>query len=166
MGSEELTQNDNKARAFLDTFFPVMNTPNPSGPSSPQTELPWHPITELETERSLKTVKGTTAPGEDSLPMLVWKKLWVHLKAWIIGIFVASINLGYYPRQWRSPKIIVLRKPGKPDYLVPGAYRLISLLNMLGKLFEAVIARRLSYLAEEHGLLPNRQFGGRIASAV
>jgi hypothetical protein len=93
--------------------------------------------------------------------MLVWKKLWVHLKTWITGIFTASINLGYHPRQWRSAKIIVLRKPGKPDYSVPGAYRPISLLNTLGKLLEAVMARRLSYLAEKHSLLPNSQFGGR-----
>ena len=50
---------------------------------------------------------------------------------------------------------------GKPDYSLPGAYRPISLLNALGKLLEAVIARRLSYLAEKHGLLPNRQFGRR-----
>jgi ribonuclease HI len=55
----------------------------------------------------------------------------------------------------------VLRKPGKPDYSLPDAYRPISLLNTLGKLLEAVIARRLSYLAEKHGLLPNSQFGGR-----
>jgi hypothetical protein len=33
----------------------------------------------------------------------------------------------------------VLRKPGKPDYSLPGAYRPISLLNTLGKLLEAVI---------------------------
>ena len=44
---------------------------------------------------------------------------------------------------------------------MPGAYRPISLLNTLGKVLEAVMARRLSYLAEKHGLLPNSQFGGR-----
>lgn len=55
----------------------------------------------------------------------------------------------------------MLRKPGKPDYSKPGAYRPISLLNTLGKLLEAVMARRLSYVAEKHGLLPNSQFGGR-----
>ena len=57
---------------------------------------------------------------------------------------------------------MVLQKPKKPDYSVPGAYRPISLLNTLGKLLEAVMARRLSYLAEKHGLLPDTQFGGRL----
>ena len=161
VGSEELTENKDKAQAFLEAFFPAMNTPDPSPPAALETELPWHPITELEIERSLKTAKGTTAPGEDNLPMLIWKKIWGHLKSFIVSIFTACVELGHHPRQWRNAKIVVLRKPGKPDYSVPGAYRPISLLNTLGKLLEAVMARRLSYLAEEHSLLPNSQFGGR-----
>jgi hypothetical protein len=56
----------------------------------------------------------------------------------------------------------MLQKLGKPDYSLPSAYRPISLLNTLGKLLEVVIARRLSYLAEKHGLLLNSQFGGRL----
>ncbi|KAI2734742.1 hypothetical protein CBS147339_9742 [Penicillium roqueforti] len=161
VGSEDCTQNKDKARAFMDAFFPTMNTPEISPPSATETELQWHPITEVEIERSLKAAKGNTAPGEDHLPMLVWKKLWKHLKAIIVSIFAVCIELGHHPRQWRSAKIIVLRKPGKPDYSAPGAYRPISLLNTLGKLLEAVMARRLSFLAEKHGLLPNSQFGGR-----
>jgi hypothetical protein len=79
----------------------------------------------------------------------------------VTKIFTASINLGYYPRKWKTATIVVLRKPGKPDYSVPGAYRPISLLNTLGKLLEAVMARRLSYYAETYELLPETQFGGR-----
>jgi hypothetical protein len=49
-GSEEIIQNEDKAKAFLDAFFPAMNTPEPSPPASPLPELLWHPITELEVE--------------------------------------------------------------------------------------------------------------------
>ncbi|KAJ5135375.1 uncharacterized protein N7515_004653 [Penicillium bovifimosum] len=160
-GSEEITQNEDKAKAFLDAFCPIMHTPEPGPSISPHPELSWYPITELEVERSLRIAKGSTAPGEDNLPMLVWKNLWVHLKTYIVHIFTACVDLGHHPKQWRSAKIIVLRKPGNPDYSLSGAYRPISLLNTLGKLLEAVIARRLSYLAEKHSLLPNSQFGGR-----
>jgi hypothetical protein len=48
---------------------------------------------------------------------------------------------------------MVLRKPRKPDYAVPRAYYLILLLNILSKLLESVIARRLLYLAEKYSLL-------------
>ena len=56
---------------------------------------------------------------------------------------------------------MVLRKAGKPGYTAPNAYRSISLLNTLGKLLESVVAKRLSYYAEKHKLLPDTQFGGR-----
>jgi hypothetical protein len=91
----------------------------------------------------------------------VWKRLWKYIGKVITNIFTASIELGFYPTQWKRALIAVLRKPGKPDYSIPGAYRPISLLNTLGKLLEAVMAKRLSYYAETHGLLPNTQFGGR-----
>lgn len=44
---------------------------------------------------------------------------------------------------------------------MPKAYRPIALLNTLSKLLEALIASRMSYLAEAHGLLPDNHFGGR-----
>jgi ribonuclease HI len=94
--------------------------------------------------------------------MLVWQKIWGYISNWVHQIFTASIELGFYPEKWKTATIVVLRKPGKPDYTVPGAYRPISLLNTLGKLLEAVMARRLAFYAETYGLLPETQFGGRV----
>ena len=159
--TRELTSNEDKAKAFMDTFFPSMADAQEESSTPSPPEIPWPPITELEIHRSLKAAKGTTAPGEDGLPTLVWKHLWKYLGKLITRIFTSSINLGYHPTRWRRAKIVVLRKPGKPDYSAPGAYRPISLLNTLGKLLEAVMARRLSYFAETHGLLPDTQYGGR-----
>ncbi|KAJ9482792.1 hypothetical protein VN97_g10631 [Penicillium thymicola] len=95
VGSEELTENKDKAQAFLEALCPAMSTPDPSPPAASETEFPWHPITELEIGRSLKTAKGTTAPGEDNLPMLIWKKTWGHLKSFIVSIFTACVELGH-----------------------------------------------------------------------
>jgi hypothetical protein len=161
VGANEHTGNEEKAKAFLDTFFPEMDEPCESPSIQAPLELPWQPITEQEIHRSLTAAKGSTALGEDGLPTIVWKQLWTHLKDFITRIFTASINLGYHPKRWRSARIVVLRKPGKPDYAIPGSYRPISLLNTLSKLLEAVMAQRLSYLAEKHGLLPDTRFGGR-----
>ncbi len=41
----------------------------------------------------------------------------------------------------------------KPNYLVPKAYRVIALLNCLGKVLERILAQRLSYLAKTTHLL-------------
>ena len=138
-----------------------MANPNPEISNTQNEEIPWAPITKEEIGRALKAAKGTTAPGEDGLPTLIWKNTWKHISRIVVKIFTASVNLGYYPKKLKTATIVVLRKPGKPDYSVPGVYRPISLLNTLGKLLEAVMARRLSYYAETHGLLLNTQFGGR-----
>jgi hypothetical protein len=46
-----------------------------------------------------------------------------------------------------------VQETGKPNHSNPGANRPISHHNTLGKLLEAVVARRLSYLAQRHSLL-------------
>jgi hypothetical protein len=56
---------------------------------------------------------------------------------------------------------VVLRKPDKDDYTVPKAYRPIALLSTIGKIMDAVLARRLSYLVEAHHVLPDTHIGGR-----
>lgn len=65
------------------------------------------------------------------------------------------------PRQWRIAKIIPLKKPNKDNYTQAKAWRPISLLLTVGKLLEAVIAERISFAVETHGLLPTNHFGAR-----
>ena len=72
-----------------------------------------------------------------------------------------SLNLGYAPRWWRIAKIVSIKKPGKADYTVPKAYRPISLLPTISKGLEAIIATKLSYLAERYCLLPTNHFAAR-----
>ena len=55
----------------------------------------------------------------------------------------------------------MLKKPDKPDYTLPKAYRPIALLNTLGKALEGVTAAKLSTWAEELKLLPPEQMGAR-----
>ena len=87
--------------------------------------------------------------------------MWKYISYIITQIFKASINLSHYLKKWKTATIIVLRKPRKPDYTMPGAYRPISLLNTLGKLLEVVITQCLSYYTETHNLLPDTQFSRR-----
>ncbi|OAQ58570.1 reverse transcriptase [Purpureocillium lilacinum] len=53
------------------------------------------------------------------------------------------------------------RKPDKEDYTAARAWRPVSLLSTLGKVLEAVVAERVSYAVETHGLLPANHFGAR-----
>ncbi|XP_044718732.1 endonuclease-reverse transcriptase domain-containing protein [Hirsutella rhossiliensis] len=75
------------------------------------------------------------APGEDGLPVIVWKKLWHVVKHRVWTLFDSSLREGVVPHQWRTAKIIPLKKP--------------------------VVAERISYAVEAHGLLPANHFGAR-----
>ena len=76
-------------------------------------------------------------------------------------MYYLLIARGYHPKCCRCAIGVTLAKPNKPDYTVPKAYRVISLLNCLGKVSERILARRLGALAETGPLLHNSQLGGR-----
>jgi hypothetical protein len=52
------------------------------------------------------------------------------------------VREGVYPRIWRTARLVLLRKEGRP-LDSPLGYRPICLLDEVGKLFERVIAARL-----------------------
>jgi hypothetical protein len=101
------------------------------------------------------------AAGTDEITFRVWRELWPEIEEEVVRLYQASLTLRYVPREWKVAKIIVLRKPGKPDYTIPKAFRPISLLPTISKGLEAVVAARLSYLAETYKLLPKNHFGAR-----
>ena len=55
----------------------------------------------------------------------------------------------------------MLRKPGKPRYDIPKAYRPIVLLNTMWKVLMAIVASHITFITEKHQLLPANHFGGR-----
>ena len=62
-------------------------------------------------------------------------------------IYQACLNLCYFPSAWKIATVAIIPKPDRADYTLPTSYRPISLLPVLGKLFETIINRRLQYLA-------------------
>jgi len=72
-----------------------------------------------------------------------------------------SFRLGIHPRVWKEAKGVVIPKPNKPDYGVAKAYRVITLLNCLGKVVEKVPANAIPEGCERRRLLLDGQFGCR-----
>ena len=70
------------------------------------------------------------------------------------------LQVGYHPKVWQKAIAVALQKPHKPDYSNPRAYRLIQLLECLGKILEKIIARWLAYLDGKQNLIPSTQFEG------
>lgn len=159
---------EEKAAMLMTSFFPIPPEPEPSCNSKKKgieptgrvpRELP--PLTLDEIRTAIFRYNPKKAPGSDEITFEIWRELFQYVHPWIQWLYQASVNLGHLPRPWRHAQIVALKKPGKADYTVPKAYRPISLLPTISKGLEAIVATRLSYLAERHSLLPTNHFGAR-----
>ena len=61
---------------------------------------------------------------------------------------------------------MALQKPNKPDYTQSHAYRLITLLECMGKILEKIIARRLTFMVGRYELISGAQSRGKANSAT
>ncbi|KAJ3454196.1 hypothetical protein MRS44_018090 [Fusarium solani] len=151
-----------QAEELLNAFFPPLPTDiEDEGPRPHRREVAMPNLTMGEVEEKVMEAKAWKAPGEDGLPAMVWKQLWPVVKERVLHLFHTSLAEGRLPDQWRTAKIIPLKKPGKADYRIAKAWRPISLLSTLGKILEAVVADRISHAVETYGLLPTNHFGAR-----
>jgi len=178
---DEVSDDAGKATAFLRSFFPIPPPPQSeevgvlksliakkrssriyeqAGKKAPA-RIKCSKLTTEEVKAAIMQAKPDKAPGRDEITFRVWQELWSVVKNEVMRLYRASLELRYVPETWRTAKIVVLRKPNKPDYSKAKAYRPISLLETLSKGLETIVARRLSYLAETYRLLPENHFGGR-----
>ena len=103
------------------------------------------------------------ALGEDLLPIGLLKACSRPLYKVLALLIEACIKHEWFPERFKRAKTIVLAKPGKKpaDYKTPAGYRPIALLPTIGKVIEAVLAERITYMAESMNLLPEEQMGNR-----
>ena len=87
---------------------------------------------------------------------MAWPYLILHLGP----LFWATFSLSYYPNQWKTFKMVVMHKPGKPNYCIPKAHHPIALMDCLSKILTAYIIEEFSYQVEQLHMLPVTQFGG------
>ena len=79
----------------------------------------------------------------------------------ITALVRAHIRLGFHPEHWKTAKGITIPKPGKSDYSQAKSYRVISLLDCMGKVIEKVVAYLLSNQCERTGAFHPGQYGSR-----
>ena len=122
----------------------------------------WVPFSKEKFKITLESCNNSLTPGLDKL-------LWRHLKSImndsdcitnVIKIANTYINLGYWPNHFKISSMVIIPKPNKPSYDSPKSFKLIVLLNTLGKLIEKVIGERLQFHMVNNNFIHPSQLGG------
>lgn len=115
---------------------------------------------------AIKKIPPKKAPELDGIPNYIIQRAGNTAAIKIADILKALLKIGHYPEELKNSNTIVLRKPGKSDYITAKVYRPIALLSTVGKVIKSVIARKLGYIADEKGLLPHTHIGERRKTLV
>jgi ribonuclease HI len=122
----------------------------------------WHKcIDEATVKRALFHQAVQKAPGIDRLNFRALRLVWEWDSSRIVALARQCFRLGIHPQAWKTAKGVLLRKLDKPDHTLVKAYRVISLLNCLGKVVEKVAAEAIADHCETTGSLHPGQMGGR-----
>jgi len=155
--------NSDKGRVLAKVFFPE------KPPADAALENCTYPdqceskgsITTEQIKAQLKKLKPFKAPGPDGILNVVLSKSADLIVARMLPIYKAMLDKSLIYKPWKEFTTVVLRKPSKPRYDMPKAYRPIVLLNMMWKVITAIITNHITYVTEKHQLLPTNHFGGR-----
>ena len=156
------TTNEEKSGMLAKTFFPSRPIDDPLIHFVyPKPICDFDPISSEQIKAQLAKLKPYKAPGPDGIPNIILTKCANALVDRLYYIYRAILELGIYYAPWKISTTVVLRKPGKPRYDNPKAYRPIALLNTMSKVLTAIMADIMTYYTEAHHLLPAHHFGGR-----
>ena len=116
-------------------------------------------ISALEIEYVMKSLRNRKASGSDGIAGELIKYGGNGMIMMLKELFQLIWDSEYIPERWGEGMIISLFKKG--DREDPGNYRGITLLNVVGKLFNKVLNYRLLQWLEEHNKLSESQAGFR-----
>ena len=97
-------------------------------------------MAEVELAKACSTKAKGKTPGPDCITQEIIQKVYSAIPVAFFQLYSSLLDLGYHPKCWRRATGVILKKPSKPDYSAPKAYRVISLLNCLGKVSERILA--------------------------
>ena len=138
--------------------------PPPFPPRTGEALLPLS-ITVRQVKKVIKCLDASKSSGPDGIPVVVFKQLYPELAPILTTIFRRCVTVSEFPSCWKIASIVPVPKKGT-DSSQPSSYRPISLLPIAGKIFEALINRRLVDFLESNQLLSDVQYGFRHARST
>lgn len=108
---------------------------------------------------TIKNMSNSNACGSDGIPLKFIKHSLPVIAPHLTTIMNTSIVTGIFPTAWKYSIVVPIPKSG--DVNDPSNYRPISLLPVLSKLLEKIVASQLIQHLESNTLLSNSQHGFR-----
>ena len=116
-------------------------------------------VTREQVEGLLRVVDESKASGSDSVSPRLLKHCAMELSGPLCEVFTACLRENKWPSTWKEAQVVpVHKKNSKTD---PSNYRPISLLSVVGKVFEKLVAEAICKHLYENHLLSDKQFGFR-----
>ena len=168
-GSSLLTEPDEIAERWKGYFEKLLNveTNIEQGEITEEHETPqWeyedneYEITQEEVKEAIERMKNGKAPGEDEIPVEIYKALGDMGIEWLTRVFNAAWNQGITPIDWGKAIVCPIHKKG--EKCMCENYRGISLLSHASKIYERILEKRLRQTVEtvlgewHHGFRPGR----------
>ena len=155
-----VNNNEEKAKLFAKTFFPdALNRSIDYSQHKYPKPLP-DPL-QLTKAKHIAKLSLYKAHRPDGILNIVLQQCTNLITNQLTIIFRTILNKKTYFDKWHDFTMVVLRKPGKPSYETPKAYRPIALISTMAKLLTLIVAGNLSQIVEQHQILPKTHFGGR-----
>ena len=98
-------------------------------------------FTAFEVKEAMKQMAPLKAPGPDGMPPLLFQHFWGVVDVDVTNSILSWLNLGTIPHLLNHTFITLIPKIKNPESV--SDYRLISLCNVLYKIFSKVLANRL-----------------------
>lgn len=118
-----------------------------------------YPATEGEVHCIIKSLRNTSSVGDDGIPVKLIKSIAPHIAEPLTFIINKSFETGNFPQQLKCARVKAIFKKGEKDDI--GNYRPIAILNSFSKVYEKIIANRLTDFLEKEKILNGNQNGFR-----
>lgn len=123
-----------------------------------------HPTTSEEVLLLINKLDCSKSPGPDNITAAALKKHKLAFSCILRDIFNEIILTGRYPDQLKSARVVPIFKSGDP--MDVNNYRPISVLSVLNKIIEQLIASRIKSFLNSLELLYKNQYGFRRGSST
>ena len=114
-----------------------MGVPSPASTPSPSPTAP-PDFTEEELFEAFGSIRSGRAPGLDGIPPEVAKLMYKIHPTIFLNLFNRILHSGRFPNAWKKSRLVLLPKGDKP-----GKYRPLCMLDVFGKVYEKLLAKRI-----------------------